>query len=143
MSGTRTRISVWLLALVVSVALVGSLFAGTAVAKAKLPKVNSASGSLTVGTTTKQGTGTVEKDKNSYDICVPFFAIGPEHSFEIKNDNKVVDTFKYSVPTADGTVAEITTAKGVKISIRTDHKAGVNGSPSKGCFEYKPAKVKD
>jgi hypothetical protein len=77
-----------------------------------------------------------------YDICVPYFAKGIEHRYEIKDGATVVDTFAYVVPAADGAKETVTTDKGLRIEITTDRKAGVNGSPSKGCFKYKPPRVK-
>ena len=111
--------------------------------------MSSVSGSMTAtaanGTpVSRNGTGTVsdsDEDKE-YDICVPYFAKGIEHRYEIKKGNKVVDSFAYVVPAADGAKETITTDKGIEIEITTDHKVGVNGSPSKGCFTYVPPRVK-
>ena len=89
---------------------------------------------------TRTGEGTVAREKKYYEICVPYFAKGIAHTYEIKSGGTVVDSFTYTVPAEDGTVESILTDKGVEIEIASDHTSGVNGSPSKGCFRYKIAK---
>jgi hypothetical protein len=126
----RTRWFAGLAALVLCVALVD-----VPAAWAKSTPVDSVA-----STSPKAGTGTVTKTGRKYEICVPYFTKGVAHSYEIKNGDTVVDTFTYTVPATDGTVETITTDKGVDIEITTTHTGGVNGSPSKGCFTYKPPK---
>ena len=115
-------------------------------AKSGRVRIDGAGGSATAtgpnGPVTRSGEGTVDKDGAAYLVCVPYFAIGIPHTFEIRNGDTVVDSFTYTVPSGDGSVEDVTTAKGVKIAIRTDHTEGVNGSPSKGCFTYKVRKSK-
>src|SRR5262245_19172144 len=107
---TCRKLSAGAVALVASVVLVGSVFAGPAGAgKTRPGTVSSVSGSMTAtaanGTpVARNGAGTVsdsDEDKE-YEVCVPYFAKGIEHRYEIKKGNKVVDTFAYVVPAADG-----------------------------------------
>ena len=126
----RTRRYAGLVALILCVALVD-----VPGAWAKSQPIDGATGSATAGATTKSGDGSVEKDGKVYLICVPYFAKGLEHTFTITTGGKVVDSFRYTVPAAEGT-STVTTDKGVEIEIETIHTGGVNGSPSQGCFDY-------
>ena len=122
---TRRTMAAALLALVVSIALVGSVVAEAAGAATTISGARS--------TTPKAGTGEV---KNGKDVCVPYWAKGAAHHFELTDSaGNVVDSFDYTVP-ADEKTETVTTKNGVSIAIKTIHSGGVNGSPSQGCFQY-------
>ena len=130
MSGTRKRVSAWLLTFVVSVALIGSVFAEAAGAAKSGPAIDGAA-----STTPKAGKGTVIREGNTYLVCVPFWAMNQSHHFVLTKGTKTVDEFDYTVPTQAGKTT-IETDDGVEIEIETIHTGGVNGSPSQGCFDY-------
>jgi hypothetical protein len=137
---TASRRFLVLAALTLCVALVD--VPGASAARAN---VDSATGSATAtgptGPVTKSGSGSVTQKGKRYVICVPYFAIGIPHTFEIKDGDTVVDSFTYTVPPENGKVETLKTAENIKIKITTDHTVGVNGSPSKGCFTYKPPRL--
>jgi len=123
MSRTRT-LSIVVLALVVSSAVMGSLIVESAGAATTISGARS--------TTPKAGTGTV----SGTNVCVPYWAKSVSHHFELTDAaGTVVDSFDYTVPAEEKTET-ITTKNGVSIAIKTIHSGGVNGSPSQGCFEY-------
>ena len=129
MSGTRKKLSVVLLALVVSAALTGSVLAEAAGAKSA-PAIDGAASS-----SPKQGQGTVEREGKTYIVCVPYWAKNQAHHFILTKSGKTVDQFDFTVPVSAGKTT-VETEDGVEIEIETIHTGGVNGSPSRGCFDY-------
>src|SRR3954451_4941563 len=122
MFATRRKLAVSLLAVVASLTMAAALVAESAGAATTITGARS--------TTPKAGAGEV---KNGKDVCVPYWAKGVAHHFELTDaSGAVVDSFDYTVP-SDEKTETITTAKGVKIAIKTIHSGGVNGSPSQGC----------
>ena len=144
--GRRRRTLSVLAALILCVALVEVPAAGAA----GRPQPESVTGTATLtardGTTqTVSGEGTVTRnDDGTYTLCLPFWAIGPEHRYEVKDaDGKVIDSFTFIVPQAPGEAP--VTIDGKQKRIDVDHTEGVNAavnlSRSNGCVDdYKAPK---
>jgi hypothetical protein len=153
MSGTRKKMSVGMLALVVSIALVGALWAGAAgAAKTSTPVIDSvhlvmvdtaptpAAGAP--GTQPGQFDGRVTRRGKSgvYDIVLPFFAINKVHKYELRNGTTVVDTFSVTVPQNDGDPFTADTGKKGKVKGKVNHPKDIltlAASDGEGTVTYK------
>jgi hypothetical protein len=127
MSGRRKRVFAWLITLVVSAALVGSVFAESAgAAKKRSTPVIDAVHLVKIGATATPADGTAgtqpgqfdgkatrrSKKSNIYDLVLPFFAKGQDHMYELRKGTTVVDTLTVMVPANNGDPVEGKSGKG-------------------------------
>jgi hypothetical protein len=153
MSGTRTRMSVWLLALVVSIALVGALWIEAAgAAKTSTPVIDSVHLVMVdttptppagaPGTQPGQFDGRVTRQAKGgvYDVVLPFFAINKVHKYELRSGTTVVDTFSVTVPQNDGDPFTADTEKKGKVKGKVNHPKDIltlAASDGQGTLTYK------
>ena len=87
MSGTRKNMVAVFVALVVSMAMLGSVVAQLAGAAASTPAIDGAA-----STTPRAGTGTVAASGTGYDVCVPYWAKSVSHHFVLTKSGTEVDS---------------------------------------------------
>jgi hypothetical protein len=159
MSGTRKRVSVCLLALVVSVAMAGVVGVGSAgAAKTSVPVIDGVHLVMvdtsptppagTPGTQPGQFDGRVTRQGKTgvYDIVLPFFAIDKMHKYELRNGTTVVDTVSVLVPKNNGDPISADTEKGGKVAGKVNHPKKIltlAASDGEGTLTYKAAKAKN
>jgi hypothetical protein len=144
-----------LLALVVSIALVGVGIEAAGAAKTAPPVIDSVHLVMvdttptppagTPGTQPGQFDGRVTRRGKSavYDIVLPFFAINKPHKYELRNGTTVVDTFSVTVPQNDGDPFTATTEKKGKVKGKVNHPKDIlmlAASDGPGSLTYKSKK---
>jgi hypothetical protein len=156
MSGTRTKMSVWVPVLVVSIGLIGAVWLEAAgAAKTSVPVIDSVHLVMVdtsptppagaPGTQPGQFDGRVTRRGTSgvYDIVLPFFAINKVHKYELRNGTTVVDTFSVTVPQNDGDPFTADTEKKGKVKGKVNHPKDIltlAASDGEGTLTYKAKK---
>jgi hypothetical protein len=130
MSRTRTKVLPSIAMLIVSAALVGSLMATPAGAKAKpKPKVIDS----IEATAPKTGAGKITRTGKTYEISLPLYVFNQVHHYVLKVKGNEVDSFDITVTPTQGAQLTATTTKGGQVSCMQDHKMPY-GNGNSGCY---------